>query len=479
MAEAASMVVMLLACTGGPLPQGDPARPDVILVSIDSLRADHLGSYGNARAVSPFLDALAAHGHRFTEARSMSPWTLPSHTTMLSGRSPLTHNVIEDDRRIPADLPLVQEAFSSAGFLTGGFVSTVYVSKLYGFDSGFGHFEDYGVTEDDNLRHPVRAERVVDDALAWAEQAKDKPVFLFVHLYDVHYPYLPPEPYNAMFDRPGSKKQAKYHNYQHYLAHPLEPEQLEHQIAQYDECIAYVDVQLRRLVEAFGDSGRKARVVVTADHGEEFGERGSWGHAHTLYPEVMRIPLIVSDALDAPDVRDARTGTLDIAATVAALGGVDFPSEGRNALDDALPPARDWPMETSRFDSARLGLLTGEGEATRRVDLDLAHERIELYAEAKDPRENSAIPDPNQAYVAALWDKVGEHWTTQGTVTTPGFTWSNGVFTQHQVVGPASFALYPPDAVMLGEATRDAPLPPSVTISVQTKEQLEALGYQQ
>ena len=173
-------LLLLAACNRGGLPAGDARRPDVILVSIDSLRPDHLGAYGNERPVSPFLDSLAASGLRYTEARAHSPWTLPSHVTMLSGRSPLDHGVIESDRGIPDDLPML-----------GSILKTCAAR-------GFDRFEDFDIARSDNLKHPVRAEQVVTEALTWAEAQSGAPIFLFVHLYDVHYPYLPPEPWNSM-----------------------------------------------------------------------------------------------------------------------------------------------------------------------------------------------------------------------------------------------------------------------------------------
>lgn len=471
------MVILLLACSSPPtLPPGDPARPDVILVSIDSLRPDHLGAYGNTRtpSPSPFLDSLAAAGTRYTEARSSSPWTLPSHVTMLSGRGPLEHGVVEDDRHIPDDLPMVQEAMRAGGFATGGFVSTVYVSDTYGFARGFDHFDDHDIQVKQNLQHPVRAEKVVDEAVKWASGQGAKPVFLFVHLYDVHYPYLPPEPWAFRYDKAASKKAMKYRSYDWYFLHPVEAERWPRLLAQYDESIAYVDDQLQRLKAAWGD--RKATWVVTADHGEELGERGSWGHAHTLYPEAMRVPLIVSGAgVATPAVRDDRVGVLDVAATVAKLGGVDFPNRGVDVLG-AVPPARDQVFDTSRFDSARLGILHGD----LRLDVDLAHDKVTLYDDAHDPGETNPIPggvDP--ALVEQLWAAVGAHWTSTGAVMSTGWMRQSGGEALHRQELPATFALFPPDAKVDGPATRDAALPEVVELGEATKAQLEALGYEQ
>ncbi len=458
-------------CGSATLPAGDPTRPDVILVSIDSLRPDHLGSYGNARQPSPFLDGLASAGLRYTEARAHSPWTLPSHTTMLSGRGPLEHEVVEDTRRIPADLPLVQEALGGAGYSTAGFVTTVYVSDTFGFERGFSHFEDYGIGRAENLKRTVNAETVVDDALTWARTAEGKPVFLFLHFYDVHYPYLPPEPWNLKYDKPGSKKSTRYRSYEWTLKNPLSADRLAHLQAQYDESIAYVDDQLARLGAAWAKSGRRVSWVVTADHGEEFGEHGGWGHAHTLHPEVMRVPLVVSGAgVDTPAVREERVGVVDVAATLAGLAGVPFPSSGVDVR--GAVPVRDQVFETSRFDSARLGLWS----AGRRIDLDFTRDAQVVYGDVDADESTPLAADP--ALEALAWAAVGERWTATGPVTTRGWLHAAGVGTTHRWDGPGPFALYPPDALVDGPATRAA-APPSVTLTEDTREQLRALGYEQ
>ncbi len=465
------VVTLLLACAspGPSIPPGSASQPDVVLVSIDSLRADHLGSYGNPRDVSPFLDRLAASGLRFENALASSPWTLPSHVTMLSGRGPLEHNVIEDNRRIPDDLPLVAERLRAAGYATAAFVSTIYVSSDYGFDRGFDTFVDYDLTKKANLQRQVRAEKLVDDALAWLSAQSGKPAFLFVHLYDAHYPYLPPEPWSVRYDKPGTKKSTKYRNYAHYKTHPLNEKQLEHQLAQYDESIRYVDDQLARLHAALETAGRRQDWVVTADHGEEFGERGSWGHAHTLHPEVMRVPLIVSN--QPPAVRSERVGVIDVAPTLAALAGLTMDTTGLSLLGP-LPESRDWPMETSRFDTVKLSLV----QAQSRVEID--NDARVAYDWTRDPRERQAAPaTPEQ--VAATWGAVGEAWTATAVTRSPGSMWSGGTLHAHEVPAGATFALYPPDAPLMGEAERSPPLPPTLELSDDTREQLEALGYQQ
>lgn len=445
-------MILLLACSAS-MPPGDPARPDIVLVSIDSLRADHLGSYGNPRQPSPFLDRLAAEGTRYTRAKASSPWTLPSHVTMLSGVWPTEHGVIEDTLAIPPDLRWLPAQLQAAGWATAGFVATVYVSKTYGFDRGFDRFEDFGIREADNLDHPVRADRVVDEALAWGREQGGKPAFVFLHLYDVHYPYLPPEPYNTRYDKAGTRKSTAYKKYDYYLKNTLGQQRLEHLGAQYDECIAYVDDQLARFAAGWS---RPVRFVITADHGEELGERGSWGHAHTLYPEVLDVPLIVTGT--GPAVDGTLPGTIDVATRIAALAGIPW------AARDAAQP---FLMETSRFDTARIGILDG----ARRLDVDLRHNRRELF---EDPAERVVVATEAPDLEQKLWGLMPERFTAQGPVTTDGFLYQGGK------LGPVEagrFGVYPADATVTG-GTRDQ-AQPRAELDEQTRQSLEALGYQQ
>lgn len=309
-----------------PLPKGHPRRPDVVVLSIDTLRADHLGSYGYERPTSPFFDELAGEGTRFAEAWSPAPWTLPSHATMLSGQLPHHHGAIEDHLRLADDVPLVSSAFQRAGYRTAAVVATLFVSSRYGFDRGFHHFQDFGIRDkEENHLSLVDADHVFAHALDFARaQAPGRPLFLFLHVYDVHYGYDPPEPFDVRFDRGPAWGDEKYKSYHAYARRMIDADQLRHQIAQYDEEIAFVDHHFRRFVQAFRDAGRNVVVAVTSDHGEEFGERGSWGHGHTLWPEQLHVPWIVHGPGVKPQVVDQRVGLEDLAVTMADLAGVRF-----------------------------------------------------------------------------------------------------------------------------------------------------------
>ncbi len=418
------------ACSSPPLPAGDPGRPDLILVSIDTLRADHLYCYGYERPTSPFLDSLARSGVLFLQARSPSPWTLPAHASMLSGQLPHQHLAVEDDCALGADLPLVSGALSSVGYRSAAFVSTLFVSSRYGFQRGFQTFQDFGILDPEtNLEKTVSAEKIVDSAISWLENlAPGEPFFLFLHFYDVHYSYDPPAPYDTIFDRAPRKGDVRYKNYFYHKKHPLDPQQLGHQVAQYDESIRYVDQQLSRLFHSLEESARTATWIVTADHGEELGERGSWGHAHTLFQEQLHVPLLITGpSVISPNQVETAVGLQDIAPTLAALGGTRLPTAQGIDLSPALAgaslPQRAFVADTSRFSSNRLSIY----QDGWRLDLDLKTDTRALYDINLDPGElrNRFGDQPARAAAmeSLLLSRLGEPWEAMQPVVLRSRHW--------------------------------------------------------
>ncbi|MCB9676168.1 MAG: sulfatase [Alphaproteobacteria bacterium] len=439
-----------------PLPAPGPT-PDILLVSIDTLRADHLGTYGYTRPTSPFVDSLAERGTRYDAFWSPSSWTLPSHTTMLSGLLPDRHGAIEGEVRIGPGVPMLQETLKSAGYRTAGVVATLFVSRRFGFERGFDHFEDFGITDPAaNNRGVVDAEEVFAQALHWAQQQPDgTPLFAFLHVYDVHYTYNPPAPFDERFDRPAKLGDAVYKNYFHYKKRPLDPVQMEHQIAQYDEEIAYVDAKLAELVTAWEAGGRPVIVAVTADHGEEFGERGSWGHAHTLYPEQLHVPFVVAGPGVKHQVVAERAGTEDIAATLAALAGASHPRgdgidrSAQVARGGALRPTAPY-AETSRFDTLVLRVHDGGYDLVA----DLRASRFELCDLRVDPGCTTDLSTTHTAELARmkarLSERIGTPWSAreEGDLRTGdgGVIWAGELRGTTHRVGPGDgFAVLPPD----------------------------------
>ncbi len=499
------------------LPPPAEGRPDVIVLSIDTLRADHLGSYGYSRNTSPFFDALAEGGTLYEQAWSPAPWTLPTHVTLLSGQLPVHHGVIEDDLRIPASLPLVQERFGAAGYGTFGAVATLFVSSKYGFERGFDEFQDFGIlTKAKNGLATVDADHVFHHALHWAQrQLPGKPLFLFLHVYDVHYNYDPPPPYNERFDRGPAWGDPLYKNYAAYKQDMISAVQLEHQVAQYDEEIAYVDDMFRELVERWRTDRGEPLIVVTADHGEEFGERGSWGHAHTLWPEQLHVPLIVHGPGVVRQRSKVRIGSEDVAPTVAGLAGLSFAAadgEDRSGeLRGEATAEADAPgvlATTSRFESMVLRWHDWPYD----LYIDVNRRRRALCRLDDDPGCATNVyrqqTERGEAMMAELLAYLGTPWEVRqaGRVKVDGgYIFARGK-RQNQILDVAEgdrFTVVPGDAAVTlrREGGSEGPYQPfggvvpgarcglgydgpftvgsAVSVSLSEKEQLEALGYLQ
>ena len=375
------LAAALAACSPAP-----PKR--VLLVSIDTLRADHLGSYGYAEAHTPVLDDLAARGVRFEHAIAPVPLTLPSHATLLTGMDPPAHGVRSNAAfRLDASVPTLAERFQAAGFATAAFIGASVLDRHFGLMRGFEHYDDR-MPEAHSLRSrgfPERpADVVVDAALDWLDTAPER-FFLWIHLYDPHAGYEPPPEYLERFAR-----------------NP------------YDGEIAFVDDQLARLLEGLRAAGPESEnlLVVTADHGESLGEHGESSHAYFVYDATQRVPLIVQGA-GVPEGRVVTTPVrlMDVAPTLVELARLEplASAQGQSLTPLFSDGARDWPpayVETlapqlNHGWSPLLGLRTAQHKYIRAP-------RSELYDLRADPGElhDLIALDPERA--AALDAQLSE-----------------------------------------------------------------------
>ncbi len=336
---------------------GSSGPPHVILISIDTVRADHLGCYGYGRDTSPAMDELARQGVRFANAFSQSSWTLPSHMSVMTSQYPSVHGVQDDGQALADPVITLAEALQAGGYQTAAFVSWVYVGRSFGFGQGFDHFRE--LINRDRVRMAsgggaYRARYVTHEVAAWldahiraqggasadgrpADAQGIEPLFLFVHYFDPHMDYAPPQPYDTMFDpayRGPAKGTHRYlSRYNRYF--PVPPDTIpardrDHVVALYDGEIRYTDDSIGRLLEAVDSRLGLDRcvVVLMSDHGEEFGDHGSMeGHGWTLYDEVLHVPLILRlpRGRHAGTVVDRPVELIDIAPTVLSLASVDVP----------------------------------------------------------------------------------------------------------------------------------------------------------
>lgn len=276
-----------------------PRRPNIVLITIDTLRADHLGSYGYARADTPVLDALARDGVRFSEVIAQAPLTLPSHASIFTGLTPPRHGVRNNpDSVVPASIPTLAERFHAAGYATAAFVSGFPLHKRFGLARGFDVYDDRFPRGDGSSAAPFterRADQTVAAVRAWfSSRNRDVPFFLWVHLFDPHRPYDPPEPFRSRFaDAP------------------------------YDGEIAFVDAQIGELRHTLSNGGADTIVVVASDHGEGLNEHGEPTHGLFVYDSTIRVPLIVAAAgLAAGRVVATPVRLVDVPPTLLELAAL-------------------------------------------------------------------------------------------------------------------------------------------------------------
>ncbi|MGD2295350.1 MAG: sulfatase [Candidatus Aminicenantes bacterium] len=274
----------------------DQGTRKVILVSIDTLRADHLGCYGYERPTSPNLDRLAEDSTIFLNTFVSSPWTLPSHVSMLTGLHGLNHQVYHGDDRMDPGIMTLAESLKAAGFGTAALTGGGFVSSSYGFSKGFETYND-GVGD---FFREDSAEFLFRLTEGWLERNWDKDFFLFLHTYQTHNPYACPDPFKTMF----VEENARWQNIDlmNFLGgyagvfDPLSQSERENIVALYDGEIRYTDERLiGALVTKLKDLGiyDQTFLIITSDHGEEFFDHGGWMHGHSLYNESLKVPLVM------------------------------------------------------------------------------------------------------------------------------------------------------------------------------------------
>jgi arylsulfatase A-like enzyme/Flp pilus assembly protein TadD len=358
--------------------------PDVYLITIDTLRADHVGCYGYNQVETPALDALAADGVRFTEAFTHSPITNTSHITILTGLLPSVHGVTDFGVPLSPQHVTAAELLKKHGYQTAAFIGAVILDSntlAPGLDRGFDFYDNFPKTETKNAdgnkkAHWGRIERrgmeVVEHAETWFDQHRTGPHFVWVHLYDPHDPYEPPPPFSE--------------KYKDHL---------------YDGEIAYADSALAHWIAFLKKAGvyDNAIIVVTGDHGEGLGEHGEETHGLFLYDSTLHIPLILKTPLKAATgahhgtVVDAQVRTTDILPTILSAAGIAAPAQlnGESLLplievnasapsssDRALFGETDYPL---RWGWAPLRALRTEN--TKLIEAP----RPELYDLQADPKE--------------------------------------------------------------------------------------------
>jgi arylsulfatase A-like enzyme len=411
---------------------------NVILIVVDSLRYDHLGTYGYRRDTTPNIDRFAAGAVVFEDFISQCSWTLPSHATMFTGLYPSAHGVDHNFERIAEDATTLAWVLQQAGYRTLGYSCAPLLELPYGIQRGFDEYDDtLSRKAKKKTWMTVTSEKMVDRALDGVEDADDERFFLYMHMWDVHYDYNPPAPHDTRYDPDYTGDYDPFHWVKDREKRPVPPpEDRDHIVALYDGEVSWTDHNLGRFFDELEEMGRldDTVVIVTADHGEEFWDHGLTCHNHSNYEEQVHVPFILhAPGMEAQTRIPCRSAMVDLYPTVLDLAGVaypdDVPLQGQSLLplirgERACDPQREILTETvwSRHGTAlrgkkayELAMYRGRYKVSRRIErpyqdflfdlvddpaeLDnLAEEEHELFLEMSErmselAAENAAIHD--------------------------------------------------------------------------------------
>ncbi len=392
---------------------------NVILISIDTLRADHLSSYGYQRSTSPILDKFASQGLLFEDVSTTCPWTLPAHASLLTGLYPRRNGVRTRTDRMRDDVLTLAEVLREHDFLTAGIVNSHWLSKTNGLDHGFEEF--LYVKESANRIRPTKVE---DEAKNWLSKRRNKRFFLFLHYYDVHSDYHSLPHYERQFIRPyngiadGSTDQLIDFRYGRL---PL-PNQAdtEHLIDLYDAGIRQMDDGMARLFALLEEKDLfdNTLIIVTSDHGEEFMEHGGVLHGRTYFQEVLHVPLIMRgpNLPQGKRIKDIAS-LLDVMPTLLALLGISPPA-GLDGID--LQPL--WQKKNA---GSPKRLLFGEADWNNVVDnkivddikrfirqdhyklhVDRVTKKMELYDIVSNPDETVDVSSKHAPLVKLMRSRL-------------------------------------------------------------------------
>ncbi|HEY2930822.1 MAG TPA: sulfatase-like hydrolase/transferase [Acidobacteriota bacterium] len=378
-----SLNLLLYAYGQSPLP------PNVVLITVDTLRPDHLGCYGYSAARTSAIDGLAAEGIRFRTVVAQVPLTLPSHCTILTGTYPMLHGVRDNaGYRLPSSFTTLAEIFRSRHYRTAAFVGSYVLHSKFGLNQGFEFYDDQiqGIASPGGIRNLNQLERrageVMQRAAGWIENARP-PFFVWVHLYDPHDPYDPPAPFNR-----------------DYAGHP------------YDGEIAYADSEIARLIAALRRRNLYADtvMVLTSDHGESFGEHGEFTHGYYIYDSTLLVPLIIKPAeMMKARVIDQQVRTVDIAPTILQMLALPKHEQMQGTgllglmLGQSTAPAQEAYSET--YYPAQFGWSSLKSLRSRDLKY-IEAPRPEFFDLKIDPRESSNRLEQNSARAGQMKERL-------------------------------------------------------------------------
>jgi len=402
------------------------AKPNVVLITLDTTRADHLGCYGYPQATTPNIDALAGRGVVFAHASSVAPLTLPAHSSIMTGMQPTYHGVrVNGNTALGQSQDTLAEVLSKRGYQTGAFVGAFVLDGRWGLNQGFDHYDDRFDLKKFKHLDLAAVQRpgneVMNAALAWLASHKQGPFFAWIHLYDAHTPYEPPEPFLSRYQAGGL-------------------------VGLYDGEIAFADAQVGRLVSWLRAEAidQKTVLVIIGDHGEGLGSHGEGTHGYYVYDYATHVPFLVVTPFDElRGIRvDSQVSSVDLFPTVLGLCGIGAGTkvQGRSLLPVLFHP--ETPVESyayaeSMTPNLQFGWSALHSLRSTRYKL-IEAPRPELFDLSTDPGEETNVFDRNPAVASRLLARLKR---------------------------------------LMAETGQDAPTPESADLDRETLERLAALGY--
>jgi len=393
-------------------------RPNVVLISVDTLRADHLGCYGYDRPTSPALDRLANQGAVFDDASATSPWTLPSHASLLTGLFPRHHGLLyyRPISRI-SDFTLA-DLLAAQGYETAAFVNSMFLDRPYGFANGFDRFEY--LREDTKSKMPSG---IFAEARQWLTRRRARPFFLFVHAYDVHSDYRSLPKYEQQFvgEYDGAVDGGTVQMALLAREGQLDDDDVAHLVDLYDAGIRQFDDELERFLEQLQAEFEHTAIIVTSDHGEEFMDHGNVLHGRAHFQEVIRVPLVIRAPGIPPGTRIAEpVSIVDVVPTVLGLLGIEPPGNldgldlGQTWRSPAWTPPSRFLFSEADHGTQRDGVqLNGIKWTVRHDNFKMHYDRptgrTELFDLASDPHERVDVAGQETAAFMRLKDQLDRY----------------------------------------------------------------------
>ena len=392
-----SLAALAAGCGGPPV-----ERSNVLLIVVDTLRADHMSCYGYGRETTPSVDRLAAEGWRFESALSAAPWTTPSMGALLTSRYPSMLGIADVTSAMPEGVPLLAEVLRDEGYATGAVVSHSFCSAEWGFARGFESFNDDNALGHFGISSSDVSKLALEFLEARASSDDGRPFFLWLHYFDPHNQYIPHEDHpfpNEVGDAGRVGPRTAFRKLRR-MAESMTPGELAEVVRYYDSEIAFTDRQIGRVLRRLDELGLAADtlIVFTADHGEELNERGHFGHAYSLFDELVHVPLILRIPGESPRVVRELVSLVDVTPTLLELLGIRAPGGPHGMVGRSLlhgTKDRTVFAETSRQADLRAAvkgpwklvrdLQTGEERLYRATETapvtEAPHELAELRAE--------------------------------------------------------------------------------------------------